>query len=77
MYREDTEHCKCSQWPKAAVQLWRIISGASKVVIRFEGEMSIRTLSTTLLQMFCKIILHSQVIVKGVIESDKKSSRCS
>ena len=33
-----------------------------------DGEMSIRTLPTTLLQTFCKIILNLKVIVKSTID---------
>ena len=36
----------------------------------FEGEMLIRTLPTTLLQIYCKIIPNSDVIVKSVIAPD-------
>ena len=36
----------------------------------FEGEMWIRTLPTTLLQIFLKIIPNSEVIVKSVIAPD-------
>ena len=36
----------------------------------FEGEMLIRTLSTTLLQIFCKIILISKVIIESIIDPD-------
>ena len=36
----------------------------------FIGEMLIRTLPTSLLQIFCKIILNSKVIVKSIIDPD-------
>ena len=36
----------------------------------FLGEMSIRILSTTLFQIFCKIILNFKVIVKSIIDPD-------
>ena len=36
----------------------------------FDAEMSIRTLPTTLLQIFCKIILISKVIIKSIIDAD-------
>ena len=36
----------------------------------FHGEMSIRILSTTLLQKFCKMILNLKVIVKSIIDPD-------
>ena len=35
-----------------------------------EGEMLIRTLSTTLFQLFCKIVLNSKVIDINVKEPD-------
>ena len=34
----------------------------------FDGEMLIRTLATTLLQIFCKIILNSNIIGKSIID---------
>ena len=36
----------------------------------FEGEMLVRILPTTLLQLFCKIILNFQVIVKSILNPD-------
>ena len=36
----------------------------------FEGGMLIRTLPATFLQIFCKIILNSKVIVKNIIDPD-------
>ena len=39
---------------------------------RFDGEMSISTLPTTLLQIFCEIILNFKVIVKGSIDPEDK-----
>ena len=36
----------------------------------FQGEMLFRTLPTTLLQIFCKIILNSKVIVKRIFDPD-------
>ena len=36
----------------------------------FDGEMSVRTVPTTLLQIFCKTILTFKVIVKGIIDPD-------
>ena len=43
----------------------------------FEGGMLIRILPTTPLQIFCKIILNSQVIVKSIIGPDDNFSRNS
>ena len=48
-------------------------SGFSTIGKIFEGEMLIRTLPTTLLQIFCKIILNSKVIVKSIIDPDDNS----
>ena len=36
----------------------------------FDGEMSIRTLPTTLLQFFCKNILNIKVIIKSTIDPE-------
>ena len=43
----------------------------------FHGEMSIRILSTTLFQIFCKIILNFKVIVKSIIDTDDNFQRNS
>ena len=43
----------------------------------FQGEMSIRILSTTIFQIFCKIILNFKVIVKGIIDPDDNFQRNS
>ena len=36
----------------------------------YGGETLIRTLSTTLFQIFCELILNSLVIVKSIIDPD-------
>ena len=36
----------------------------------FEGETLVRTPPTTLLQIFCELILNSLVIVKSIIDPD-------
>ena len=41
------------------------------------GEMSIRILSATLFQIFCKIILNFKEIVKGIIDPDDNFQRNS
>ena len=41
----------------------------------FHGEMSIRILSTTLLQIFCKKIPNFKVIVKSIIDPDDNFQR--
>ena len=43
----------------------------------FHREMSIRILSTTLLQIFCVIILNFIVIVKSIIDPDNNFQRNS
>ena len=40
----------------------------------FEGEMLIKTLPTTFLQLFLKIILYFKVIVKSIIDPDSNFS---
>ena len=46
-----------------------------KVAVRrshtFHGEISFKTLPTTFPQIFCKIILSSQVIAKGTIDPEE------
>ena len=46
------------------------LAGKRKIGKIFEGEMLIRILPTTLLQIFCKIILISQAIVKSIENPD-------
>ena len=45
-----------------AWQFWWYYSSQSNILKIFEGELIIRTLSTTLLEIFCKFMLHSKVI---------------
>ena len=40
-----------------------------------DGERLVRTLPTTPLQIFCKIILNSKFIVKGIEDPDDNSCR--
>ena len=57
--------------PKTSLtNLLKYLSGESIVVIIFEGEMVIRTLQTTLLQMFCFNILNFHYIVTSIIVPD-------
>ena len=53
-----------------AWQFWWNLISQSKIVKRIEGEMFIRVLPSTLLQIFCKIILYYEVIVKSIIDPD-------
>ena len=50
---------------KSSLTIVDKFSSESLVWKMFEGEMLIITLSTTLLEIFCKIILNFQVIVKS------------
>ena len=61
---------KCSLQPKPAWWFWCNLLNASIVEKIFEGEMLIRTLPTTLLQIFCNISCNSKVIVKSIIDPD-------
>ena len=36
----------------------------------FEGDMIIRTIPVSVLQIFCKIIVNFEVFIKGIISSD-------
>ena len=47
-----------------------MLTAAKSSLTILMGEMFIRRLSTTLLQIFCKIILNSEVIVKIIIDPD-------
>ena len=51
---------------KLAWQFWFIFLGESKVRKIFVREVFIRGVPTTLLQIFCKIIVDSKVIAKNV-----------
>ena len=54
----------------AKTAFWYNLSGEGITGEIFEEGMLIRTLPTTLLQIFCKIILYFQVIVKSITEED-------
>ena len=53
-----------------------IVAGSSQISMKgkciagniFEGEMLIITLPTTFFQLFCEIILNSEVIIKSIID---------
>ena len=55
---------------KTAWQFWWNLSSKSVFGKIFEGEMLIRTLPTTLLQIFCKISFNPKVIVRSTIDPD-------
>ena len=54
-----------------------ILPGKSMIRKLFDGEMLIGTLATTLLQIFCKIILNFLVIVKSILDPDDNSCKNS
>ena len=57
--------------PKCSLAIYFAFAGKSKVMKIFDEEMSIRTLPTTLLQIFCKVILNFRVIVKSITDPDE------
>ena len=63
----------CFQCPKTAWQFWKNLSGKSIFRKIFKGEIFIRTIPTTLLQISCKIILNSKVIVKSIRDPENTS----
>ena len=58
-------------------QFWWNLFGESLIGKIFEGEMFIRTLPITLLQIFCKIIFNCKVIVKSIPGPDDNFYRKS
>ena len=54
----------------AKSSLTNLIPGKSIFREIFEGMIFYRTIPTTLLQIFCKIILNSKVIVKSIVVPD-------
>ena len=61
-------YADCNLEHSAAGQYWWLFFGESRVRKIFEGEMLTRTLSSTLLHIFCKIVRNSQVTVKSIID---------
>ena len=55
---------------KTARQFWRYLTNKSNIQKIFEEELFIATLSTTLLQIFCKVMLHSKIIFKSMSGPD-------
>ena len=68
-------HVFLNQWLKAAWQFRWNPKGKSIVTKIFDGEMFISILQTTLLQIFCKIILNFQVIFKSIKDPEGLNSR--
>ena len=68
-----------SERPKQAIQFWVYFSIKSIFRKIFEGEMLIRSQTTTLLLIFCELLLYSQVIFKSMKVADdtsKSNSEC-
>ena len=61
---------KCSQRSKVAWQFWWIFQPKADLEKIFVQEMCFKPLSTTHLQIVCKIILNLQVIVKSIKDPD-------
>ena len=53
---------------KTAWQFWWFLANKSNIWILFEGELFIRTLSTTLHQIIWKLMLHSKIIFKSMMD---------
>ena len=56
--------------PKKAWQFWKYFTYKGIFWKTFEGEMLIISLTTTLLQIFCELLLYCQVIPKNVRVAD-------
>ena len=68
-----------SERPKQAWQFWIYFSIKSIFWKIFEGEMLIRCQITTLLQIFCELLLYSQIIFRSMKVADdtsKSNSEC-
>ena len=59
-----------SERPKEAGRFWEYFTQKSIFLKTFEGEMLIRSQTTTLLQIFCEMLLYSQVIFKSMKLAD-------
>ena len=56
---------------KSSLTILMIFCRQKQIQKIFDEDMSIRTLPTTLLQIFCKISFNSKVIVKSIIDPDE------
>ena len=65
----------CPEHPKAAWQFWWNLSAKSRIWKLFEGEMIMRSLPTTLIEPFRKIIFNYKVILKSNINADDNVER--
>ena len=68
-----------SERQKEAWQIWKYFTYKSIFLKTFEGEMLIRSQTTTLLQIFYEILLCSQVIFKSMKVADdtfQRNSEC-
>ena len=61
------------EWTILAINLTIIVKASFEKIA--EGEMLVRTQSTTLFQIFCKIILYFLVIFKSMKELDNIFSK--
>ena len=59
-----------SEQPKEAGQLWKYFTYKSIFLKMFEGEMLIISPTKTVLQIFCELMLYSQVIFKSMKVAD-------
>ena len=59
-----------SERPKQAWQFWQYFSFKSTFWKIFQREMLTRRQTTTLLQIFCELLLYSQVIFKSMKVAD-------
>ena len=55
---------------KSSLTILTKVSSKSMVGEIFEREMLIRTLLTTLLQIFCQTILNAEFIIKSILDPD-------
>ena len=59
-----------SERPKEAWPFWQYFTYKSIFLKTFEGEMLIRSQTTTFLQIFCELSLYSKVIIKSMRVAD-------
>ena len=59
-----------SEQPKEAWRFWEYFTQKSIFLKTFGGEMLIRSQTTTLLQIFCELLLYSKVIFESMKVAD-------
>ena len=57
---------------KSSLEIWRKFSDKSMIRKIFEGEMFLKTLPTTFLQIVCKFIFNTQVIGKSIMDGTRR-----